>query len=100
MAEAVLTFFFLVVIMGATSKRAPIGFAGLAIGLTLTLIHLVLIPVTNCSVNPARSTGTAVVLLFADKDKTWAINQLWLFWSAPLLGGFIGGFFYRVIDRE
>jgi aquaporin Z len=99
-AEALLTFFFLVVFMGATSKRAPIGFAGLAIGLAFTLIHLVLIPITNGSVNPARSTGTAVVLLFADKDKSLAIDQLWLFWAAPMLGGFVGGFFYRVMDRE
>ena len=90
-AEAVLTFVFLVVIMGSTDKRAPAGFAPIAIGLCLTLIHLISIPVTNTSVNPARSTGPA--LLVGD----WALSQLWLFWLAPILGGLLGGFVYRTL---
>jgi aquaporin Z len=90
-AEAVLTFFFLFIIMGATDARAPAGFAPIAIGLALTLIHLVSIPVTNTSVNPARSTGVA---LFAE---TAALPQLWLFWVAPILGGLLGGFAYRAL---
>ena len=90
-AEVVLTAFFLIVIMGATDDRAPKGFAGLAIGLCLTLIHLVCIPVTNTSVNPARSTGPA---LFAGG---WALHQLWMFWVAPLIGGALGGGIYCVI---
>ncbi len=90
-AEVVLTAFFLIVIMGATDERAPKGFAGLAIGLCLTLIHLVCIPVTNTSVNPARSTGPA---LFAGG---WALQQLWMFWVAPLIGGALGGAIYTVI---
>jgi aquaporin Z len=90
-AEVVLTAFFLIVVMGATDERAPKGFAGLAIGLCLTLIHLVSIPITNTSVNPARSTGPA---LFAGG---WAIEQLWLFWVAPLLGGLIGGGLYNAL---
>ncbi|HEV8060135.1 MAG TPA: aquaporin Z [Gemmataceae bacterium] len=98
LVEALLTFFFLVIIMGATSKRAPAGFAGIAIGLGLTLIHLVGIPITNLSVNPARSSGTALVLLTGGTE--WAFNQLWLFWAAPLLGGFVGGFFYRLMDKD
>jgi aquaporin Z len=89
--EVVLTAFFLIVVMGATDERAPKGFAGVAIGLCLTLIHLVSIPVTNTSVNPARSTGPA---LFAGG---WAIEQLWLFWVAPLLGGLIGGGLYNAL---
>jgi len=89
--EVVLTAFFLIVVMGATDERAPKGFAGVAIGLCLTLIHLVSIPVTNTSVNPARSTGPA---LFAGG---WAIQQLWLFWVAPLLGGLIGGGLYNAL---
>ena len=88
-AEVVLTFFFLMIIMGATDGRAPAGFAPLAIGLALTLIHLISIPVTNTSVNPARSTGQA--LFVGD----WAMAQLWLFWLAPLVGGVLGGFAYR-----
>jgi aquaporin Z len=88
-AEVVLTFFFLLIIMGATDGRAPAGFAPLAIGLALTLIHLISIPVTNTSVNPARSTGQA--LFVGD----WALGQLWLFWVAPIVGGVIGGFAYR-----
>ena len=90
-AEVVLTAFFVIVIMGATDERAPKGFAGLAIGLCLTLIHLVCIPVTNTSVNPARSTGPA---LFAGG---WALHQLWMFWVAPLIGGALGGGIYNVI---
>jgi aquaporin Z len=90
-AEVVLTAFFLIVIMGATDDRAPKGFAPVAIGLCLTLIHLVGIPVTNLSVNPARSTGPAV---FAGG---WALQQLWMFWVAPLVGGIIGGLIYRFL---
>lgn len=87
--EIVMTFFFVFVIMGSTDGRAPGGFAPIAIGLALTLIHLVSIPVTNTSVNPARSTGVA---LFAS---TAALSQLWLFWLAPIIGGALGGFAYR-----
>ena len=83
--EVVLTAGFLFVIMGATDSRAPSGFAPLAIGLTLTLIHLISIPVTNTSVNPARSTGSALLV------GGWALAQLWLFWLAPILGGIVGG---------
>jgi aquaporin Z len=86
-----LTLFFLFIIMGATDRRAPHGFAPIAIGLGLTLIHLVGIPVTNLSVNPARCTGPAV---FAGG---WALAQLWLFWVAPLLGGVMGGALYHVL---
>lgn len=93
--ELVMTFMFVLVILGATHKRAPVGFAGLAIGLALTLIHLISIPVTNTSVNPARSTGPA---LFAG---TWALAQLWMFWVAPLVGGALAGVLYRtVLERE
>jgi aquaporin Z len=93
--ELVMTFMFVLVILGATHTRAPVGFAGLAIGLALTLIHLISIPVTNTSVNPARSTGPA---LFAG---TWALAQLWLFWLAPLVGGALAGVLYRtVLERE
>lgn len=88
-AELVLTAIFLIVIHGATDKRAPAGFAPLAIGLALTLIHLISIPVTNTSVNPARSTGVALF------QGGWAIEQLWLFWVVPLIGGAIGGLIYR-----
>ena len=90
-SELVMTFMFLIVILGATHKRAPVGFAGLAIGLALTLIHLISIPVTNTSVNPARSTGPA--LFVGD----WALQQLWLFWLAPLIGAAIAGFVYKSI---
>ena len=83
--EIVMTFFFLLVILGATDKRAPAGFAPLAIGLALTLIHLISIPVTNTSVNPARSTGPALVV------GDWALNQLWLFWVAPIAGAILAG---------
>jgi aquaporin Z len=93
-AEIVLTMFFLLVIMGATDSRAPKGFAPIAIGLCLTLIHLVCIPVTNTSVNPARSTGPAIFV------GGWALAQLWLFWVAPLLGGALGGWTYRVLFSE
>src|SRR5215467_4858499 len=93
-AEVVLSAFFLIVIMGATDERAPRGFAPIAIGLCLTLIHLVGIPVTNTSVNPARSTGPA---LFAGG---WALQQLWMFSVAPLLGGVAGGAIYRVLFSE
>jgi len=93
--ELVMTFMFVLIILGATHTRAPVGFAGLAIGLALTLIHLISIPVTNTSVNPARSTGPA---LFAG---AWALGQLWLFWLAPLLGGVLGGVLYRaVLERD
>ena len=88
-AEFVLTAFFLIVINGTTHKLAPTGFAPLAIGLTLTLIHLISIPVTNTSVNPARSTGVAVF------QGGWALGQLWLFWVVPLIGGAVGGLIYR-----
>jgi len=93
-AEIVLTFFFLLIIMGATDKRAPAGFAPIAIGLGLTLIHLIGIPVTNLSVNPARSTGPAI---FAGG---WALGQLWLFWIAPIVGGAIAGGLYKAIFEE
>jgi aquaporin Z len=92
--EIVMTMFFLLVILGATDKRAPAGFAPLPIGLALTLIHLVSIPVTNTSVNPARSTGVAV---FAGD---WALSQLWLFWVAPIAGALLGAFAYRLIASE
>ena len=94
LVEVVLTAVFVVVIMGATHRLAPAGFAPIAIGLALTLIHLISIPVTNTSVNPARSTGVA---LFAD---TAAVGQLWLFWLAPLLGGAIGGLIYKWLGSE
>jgi aquaporin Z len=94
-AEVVLTMMYLLIIMGATDKRAPAGFAPIAIGLGLTLIHLVGIPVTNLSVNPARSTGPAVFV------GGWALAQLWLFWVAPIVGGALGGFVYRnVFEAE
>ncbi|HEX7727228.1 MAG TPA: aquaporin Z [Rhizomicrobium sp.] len=87
--EIVMTFMFLLVILGSTSPRAPVGFAPLAIGLALTLIHLISIPVTNTSVNPARSTGVAIF------QGGWAVSQLWLFWVAPLVGGGLAGLFNR-----
>ncbi len=92
--EVVLTFMFVLIIHGATDRRSPAGFAGIAIGLGLTLIHLISIPVTNTSVNPARSTGTAV---FAGG---WAIHQLWLFWLAPIVGGAIAGLVYSGLFGE
>jgi aquaporin Z len=93
-AEVVLTMFFLFIILGSTDRRAPQGFAPIAIGLGLTLIHLVGIPVTNLSVNPARSTGPAIFV------GGWALAQLWLFWVAPLAGGAIGGGVYRTLFGE
>ncbi len=92
-AEIVLTCVFLIVIMGATDRRAPQGFAPIAIGLTLTLIHLISIPVTNTSVNPARSTGPAIFV------GGWALGQLWLFWVAPIVGAIMGGSIYRLFER-
>jgi len=94
LCEVVMTMFFLLIIMGATAPKASAGFAPLAIGLGLTLIHLISIPVTNTSVNPARSTGVA---LFAGG---WALQQLWLFWVAPLAGGALGGLVYRWLLAE
>ena len=94
LAEVVLTLFFLVIIMGATDKRAPAGFAPIAIGLGLTLIHLISIPITNTSVNPARSTGPALFV------GGWAVAQLWLFWVAPLVGGVLGGVIYRWLGES
>jgi aquaporin Z len=92
--EIVMTMIFLFVIMGATDKKAPQGFAPIAIGLCLTLIHLISIPVTNTSVNPARSTGVALFV------GGWALAQLWLFWIAPLIGGILGGSIYRFLGRS
>jgi aquaporin Z len=93
-AELVLTFIFLFVIHGVTDDRAPKGFAGLAIGLTLTLIHLISIPVTNTSVNPARSTSQALFV------GGWALSQLWLFWVAPILGGVLGSLAYKSLSKK
>jgi aquaporin Z len=93
-AETVLTFFFLTIILGATDKRAPQGFAPLAIGLGLTLIHLIGIPVTNVSVNPARSTGPALLV------GGWALQQLWLFWVAPILGAVLAAIAYLALGQE
>jgi len=91
LTEAVMTFMFVIVILGSTHKRAPVGFAGLAIGLALTLIHLISIPVTNTSVNPARSTGPALFV------GGWALSQLWMFWVAPLVGALVGGGLYKAV---
>lgn len=93
-SEVVMTAMFILIIMGATDSRAPAGFAPIAIGLALTLIHLISIPVTNTSVNPARSTGPALFV------GGWALQQLWLFWLAPLIGAVIGGALYRGLARE
>ena len=93
-AEVVLTMFFLLIIMGSTEQRTPKGFAPIAIGLGLTLIHLISIPVTNTSVNPARSTGPALFV------GGWALGQLWLFWVAPIVGGALGGFIYHALFGE
>jgi aquaporin Z len=95
LTEVVLTAFFLLVILGATDRRAPKGFGPLAIGLSLTLIHLVSIPVTNTSVNPARSTGPALLV-----GEGWAVGQLWLFWLAPLVGAAIAGLGYRYVTGD
>lgn len=92
--EIVLTMFFLTVILGSTDGRAPAGFAPIAIGLCLTLIHLISIPVTNTSVNPARSTGTAIFV------GDWALSQLWLFWVAPIIGGALGALVYRFVGNN
>jgi aquaporin Z len=94
LCELVMTGFFIFIIMGATHKRAPVGFGGVAIGLALTLIHLVSIPVTNTSVNPARSTGVALF------QGGWAVEQLWFFWVMPIIGGIIGGLVYRYLWSE
>jgi aquaporin Z len=92
--EIVMTFMFLMIILGATDKRAPQGFAPIAIGLGLTLIHLISIPVTNTSVNPARSTGVAIF------QGDWALSQLWLFWVAPIVGALLAGVVYRWFEHE
>ena len=92
--EIVMTFMFLIIILGATHSKAPKGFAGIAIGLALTLIHLISIPVTNTSVNPARSTSQAI---FAGD---WALNQLWLFWLAPIVGAALAGIVYKMMSPE
>lgn len=92
--EIVLTFMFLIIVLGATHSKAPKGFAGLAIGLGLTLIHLISIPVTNTSVNPARSTSQAI---FAGG---WALEQLWLFWVAPIVGAILAGMVYKIMSPE
>ena len=92
--EVVLTMVFLIIILGATDERAPAGFAPIAIGLGLTLIHLISIPVTNTSVNPARSTGVALYV------GDWAVAQLWLFWIAPILGAILGAIIYRELGKE
>ena len=93
-SEVVMTMMFLLIILGATDRRAPQGFAPLAIGFTLTLIHLISIPVTNTSVNPARSTAVAVFV------GDWAVSQLWLFWVAPIVGAVLGAAIYRFIGSE
>lgn len=92
--EVVMTFFFLLIILGSTHGKAPAGFAPIAIGLGLTLIHLISIPVTNTSVNPARSTGPALFV------GGWALQQLWLFWVAPIIGAALGGFVYKMLGAD
>ena len=92
--EFVMTFMFLLIILGATDEKAPKGFAGIAIGLALTLIHLISIPVTNTSVNPARSLGPAIMVGGA------ALNQLWLFWVAPIIGGLLASLVWRILESE
>ncbi len=94
LCEVVMTFMFLIVILGATHSKAPAGFGGLAIGLTLTLIHLISIPVTNTSVNPARSTSQAIFV------GDWAMGQLWLFWVAPIVGAILAGLVYKYLSPE
>ena len=93
-SEVVLTYMFLLVILGSTDRRAPAGFAGIAIGLALVLIHLICIPITNTSVNPARSTGPAIFV------GGWALSQLWLFWVAPIVGALLAGFTYRWLGSK
>jgi aquaporin Z len=94
LTEVVMTLMFLIIILGATDRRAPAGFAPIAIGLGLTLIHLISIPVTNTSVNPARSTGPAIFV------GDWALGQLWLFWVAPIIGALVAGYLYRWLGNE
>jgi aquaporin Z len=94
LTEVVMTFMFLLIILGATDRRVPAGFAPIAIGLALTLIHLISIPVTNTSVNPARSTGPALIV------GGWAVAQLWMFWVAPLIGAALAGLTYRWLGAE
>lgn len=94
LAEIVLTCFFVMVVLGATDRRAPQGFAAIAIGLALTMVHLVGLPITNMSANPARSTGPAIIA------GGWALGQLWLFWLAPLIGGFLAGIIYPGVARQ
>jgi aquaporin Z len=94
LTEVVMTCIFLIVIHGATDSRAPAGLAGLAIGLTLALIHLISIPVTNTSVNPARSTSQAIFV------GGWALSQLWVFWVAPIIGGVLGGIIYKTMGKK
>ena len=89
-----MTFMFIIIILGATDKRAPQGFAPIAIGLGLVLVHLISIPVTNASVNPARSTGVAIF------QGSWAVSQLWLFWLAPIVGAILAGIVYRWFETE
>ena len=97
MTEVVFTAIFVLVILGITDRRAPKGFAALAIGLTLTMIHLATIPVTGTSVNPARSTGPAFVALLG--GESWPVEQLWLFWVAPLVGALLGGVVYGFVGQ-
>jgi aquaporin Z len=94
LTEVVMTFMFLIIILGATDGRAPAGLAPVAIGLGLTLIHLISIPITNTSVNPARSTGVAVI------EGGWAISQLWMFWVAPIVGAALAGLVYNWMGSE
>jgi aquaporin Z len=94
LTEVVMTMMFLLIILGSTDRRAPAGFAPIAIGLGLTLIHLISIPVTNTSVNPARSTGPALIV------GDWALGQLWLFWVAPIIGAVVAGYLYRWLGEE
>jgi aquaporin Z len=97
LCEVVMSGFFVLIIMGSTDKRASAGFFGLTIGVALTVIHLVSIPVTNTSVNPARSTGPAIVQSLMNTADAWALGQLWLFWVAPIIGGIVGGLIYRYL---
>ncbi|KAK2146803.1 hypothetical protein LSH36_583g02358 [Paralvinella palmiformis] len=94
LTETIMTFIFVIIILGSTDKKAPQGFAPIAIGLSLTLIHLISIPVTNTSVNPARSTGTALF------QGSWALSQLWLFWLAPIIGALIAGVVYQWLKSD
>lgn len=100
LCEVVMSGFFVLIIMGSTDKRASAGFFGLTIGVALTVIHLVSIPVTNTSVNPARSTGPAIVQSLMNTADSWALGQLWLFWVAPIIGGIIGGLIYHYVWGE